>query len=104
MVGMLESCASATAHSSSDNHLEAVFTEAISNYLDEVEQLEETIGKDASVTEAECIIQPYRERVRNGADCVQLRERGSSSLGRFWTISTRLRHGSDIKSTAYSRI
>ena len=70
MVGILESWASATTNSSSDNHLKAVFTEAIPNFLDEVEQLEKTVGKDASVTEAECIIQPYRERVLNDVDCV----------------------------------
>ena len=46
------------ANSFSDNLLKAVFTEAISNYLDEVEQLEENVGRDASVAEAQCIIQP----------------------------------------------
>ena len=42
---------------SSDSHLKAAFTDGISNYLDEVEQLEKTVGHDASVA-----IQPYREK------------------------------------------
>ena len=49
----------------SDNLLKAVFRGAISNYLDEVEQLEKTVGQDASVAEAQCIIQPHRENSRN---------------------------------------
>ena len=53
---------STTAKSSTDNHLEAVFTEGISNYLDEVEQLEKTVEHDASAAGAQCIIQPYREK------------------------------------------
>ena len=48
----------ATANSSSDNYLEATFTEGISNYLDEVEQLEKTVGHDASLAGAQCIINP----------------------------------------------
>ena len=36
----------------------------MSNYLDEVEGLEKTVGQDASVAEAECITRPeYREKV-----------------------------------------
>ena len=46
----------------SDNHLEAVFTGEISNYLDEVEQLEKTVGQDAFVAEAQCITLPYHEK------------------------------------------
>ena len=53
---------STAANSSSDNHLKATFTEGISNYLDEVEQLEKTVGRDASVAEAQCIFQPFREK------------------------------------------
>ena len=58
---------STAADSSLDNRLEATFTEGISNYLDEVEQLEKTVGHDASLAEAQCIIQPYRGKslVRN---------------------------------------
>ena len=49
----------------SDNLLKAVFTVRISNYLDEVEELEKTVGQDASVAEAQCITQPHRESSRN---------------------------------------
>ena len=49
----------------SDNLLKAVFTVAISNYLDEVDELEKTVVQDASVAEAQCIIQSHRESSRN---------------------------------------
>ena len=53
---------STAANCSSDNHLKAAFTEGISNYLNEIEQLEQTVGRDASVAEAQCIILPYRKK------------------------------------------
>ena len=52
---------STSANSSSGNHLKAAVTEGISNHLYEIEQLEKTVGRDASVAEAHCIIHPYRE-------------------------------------------
>ena len=52
----------ATTNSSSDNHLEATFTEGVSEYLDEVERLEKTVGHDAFLAGAQCIIQPYCEK------------------------------------------
>ena len=55
---------STAANSISDNHLMSIFTGGISNYLEEVEQLEKTVGQDASVAEAQCIIQPVREKLR----------------------------------------
>ena len=60
MVGNLAPSSNAV-NSFSDNHFKAVFTRGISDYLDEVERLEDTIGQDASVAEANCIIQPYHE-------------------------------------------
>ena len=48
-------CDRATANFFSDNLLKAVFR-TISNYFAEVEQLEETVGRDASVAEAQCIV------------------------------------------------
>ena len=75
---------STAANSSSDNHLKAVFTEGISNYLNEIEQLEKTVGCDASVSEAQCI-QPYREQaLARDVDTMWLQERGSRSFGRCW--------------------
>ena len=56
---------SSRADSFSDNLYKPVFGGAISNYLDEVEQLEKTVGQDASVAEAQCIIQPHHENSRN---------------------------------------
>ena len=56
-----KSLLSTAANSSSDNHLKAAFTEGISSCLNEIEQLEQTVGRDASVAEAQCI-QPYREK------------------------------------------
>ena len=53
---------SSAANSSSENCLEAAFTESISSYFNEVEQLEETVGHDASVAGAQWIIQPYGEK------------------------------------------
>ena len=53
---------STAANSSSDNYLEAAFTEGISNYLDEVEQLGGAVGHDASVAGAQCIVRSYREQ------------------------------------------
>ena len=55
---------STAANSSSDNHLKAACTEGISSYLDEVQQLEKTVGQDASAAEAQCIIQSCREKAR----------------------------------------
>ena len=50
----------------SDNLLNTVFTGPISNYLDEVEQLEENVGQDASVAESQGIIQQlYHEKACN---------------------------------------
>ena len=48
-------CDRATANFFSDNLLKAVFR-TVSNYFAEVEQLEETVGRDASVAEAQCIV------------------------------------------------
>ena len=63
---------STAANYFSGGRLMAVFTGGISDYLDEVEQLEKTVGQDASVAEAQCIIQPYCEKalVRNVDDSV----------------------------------
>ena len=54
ILGQLEGCTAANPFL--DNHLKAVFAGEISNYLDEVDQLEKTVGQDASVAEAQCII------------------------------------------------
>ena len=43
---------STAADSSSVNHLKAAFTEGISNYFNEIEQLEKTVGRNAPVAEA----------------------------------------------------
>ena len=52
----------AAANSSPDNAIKAVFTTGeISEYLGDVAQLEETVGRDAAVAEAQCIIQPYHD-------------------------------------------
>ena len=52
----------------SDNLLKTVITGPISNYLDEVEQLEKTVGQDASVLEAQGIIQQlYHEKAYNAS-------------------------------------
>ena len=49
-----------TVNSFSDNPIDAAFTtREISNYLQEIEGLEETVGQDAAVAEAECMIQGY---------------------------------------------
>ena len=56
--GSESSVNSSRTNAFSDNILKAVFRGAISNYLDEVEQLEKTVGQDASVAEARSI-QPY---------------------------------------------
>ena len=63
ILGQLEGCT--TANSFLDNYLKAAFAGEISNYLDEVDQLEKTVGQDASVAEAQCIIQPRRGGARN---------------------------------------
>ena len=44
------------ANSPSDSRLKAVFTGPIPNCLEEVEQLEETVGSDPAVAEAQCIV------------------------------------------------
>ena len=61
MVGILGYSGTAT-NSFSDNYLKAAFTAEISNYLDEVEGLEKTVGQDASAADSQCIILPYREK------------------------------------------
>ena len=74
MVGML-GYGCTVAKSFSDNHLKAAFTKGTSDYLDEIEQLEETVGKDASVAGAQCITQSYREKaLARNADYVASRE------------------------------
>ena len=55
MVGML-GYGCTVANSFSDNHLKAAFTKGISDYLDKVEQLEETVGQDASAAGVQCIV------------------------------------------------
>ena len=40
-----------------------VFARTISSYLDEVEQLEKTVGQDALVAEAQCIIHTAKSTV-----------------------------------------
>ena len=56
---------STAANSFSESHLKAIFTGEMSNYLDEVEQLERTVGQDASVAEYQSTIQLYRQKARN---------------------------------------
>ena len=51
-----KSLLSTAADYSSDNHLKAAFTEGISSCLNEIERLEQTVGRDASIAEAQCII------------------------------------------------
>ena len=42
----------------SDNHIKAVFTTGeTSNYFDDIKELEETVARDATLAEAQCIIQ-----------------------------------------------
>ena len=88
----------------SDNLLKAVFTGPISNYLDEIEQLEKAVGQNASVAEAQGIIQQlYHEKACN-VDSMKHHEQGSRIFGCCWTISARQRHGLNIEWTTYSSI
>ena len=64
----------------SDHPPKAAAMRAVSNYLDEIEQLEKTAGQDASVAEAYDIIRLCREKACN-AGSVQNREQGPRSPG-----------------------
>ena len=54
MVGMLGRGCAAT-NPFSDSYLEAEFMSGISDYVGEVEQLENAVGQDASVAQAQCM-------------------------------------------------